>query len=310
MSLNIIVFTLIIFIIKVCAWPPFPGKTTGDNVVHDPAMIRKGNEYYIFSTHNNIEIRTSTDRVKFKKIGSAIPWVGSNDVWAPDVSFHNSEYWLLYATSKFGTQDSCIYLATSSTMLPGTWKDKGKVICSKKGDEYNAIDPNIIKDISGNLWLTFGSWYGGIYIVGIDKNVKTKDTPKLIARRPDGGNPLEGPNIYVHNKKYYLFMSTGNCCVDSKGIVGNPHEPYHITVCRSNLITGPYLDASGKSCTQGGRLEFLTGQKGIWGVGGQGVLKDDKDIVYYHYYDSNDKYVSKLGINYITWDKNDWPIAY
>lgn len=99
---NILVIILNIFIAKIQAWPPLPGKTVGDIFVHDPSMIKKGNEY-----------------------------------------------WLYYSTSTFGTQNSCIYMATSKNLI--SWSNKGKIICSRKGSEYNAIDPNIVKDLNGEL---------------------------------------------------------------------------------------------------------------------------------------------------------------
>lgn len=32
----------------------------------------------------------------------------------------------------------------------------------------NAIDPTVLFDASGNLWMTYGSWSGGIYILQLD----------------------------------------------------------------------------------------------------------------------------------------------
>ncbi|RCH78784.1 hypothetical protein CU098_005661 [Rhizopus stolonifer] len=302
-----------LFVVKsYAAWPPLPGPVKGDILVHDPAMIKKGNTYYVFGTHNDVAIAKSTDRVNFKSAGSAVPYMGSTDVWAPDISQHGSQYWLYYSTSTFGSQESCISMAVSNTLEAGSFVNKGKVICSKKGDPYNAIDPNYIQDASGKHWLSFGSFYGGIYIVQLDSTGKVPSgaKPTLIARRssPDA---MEGPFIYLHNNKYYLFTSRGNCCVTSSNVRQKSSEPYHISACRASKITGPYVDAGGKACTNGGGLEILKGQSGIWGVGGQGIFRDgDKDVLYYHYYDSKDNYSAKLGINYLSWDKNDWPIAY
>ncbi|KAI9282366.1 glycosyl hydrolase [Sporodiniella umbellata] len=294
------------------AWPPRPGVVKGDILVHDPAMIKRGNTYYLFGTHDSVSIKKSTDRINFKNSGSATPWMGSKDVWAPDVSQHGNQYLLYYSTSTFGTQESCIYMATSNTLESGSFTDKGKVICSTAGSAYNAIDPNLVKGFDGNLYLSFGSFYGGLYVVQLDATGKvlTTKNPKLIARRssPDA---MEGPFIYTKNNYYYLFMSWGNCCVTSSNLSSKNNEPYHIKVCKSKSIYGPYVDAAGTSCTNGGGLEILKGQSGIWGVGGQGILKDrDGDVLYYHYYDSKDNYNAKLGVNLLTWDKNGWPIAY
>lgn len=68
--------------------------------------------------------------------------------------------------------------------MPGTWTDLGEVISSVTGDVFNAskyhrrqclvwlitkyvpVDPNIIDDSVG-LQLTFGSYWDGIYQVGL-----------------------------------------------------------------------------------------------------------------------------------------------
>jgi arabinan endo-1,5-alpha-L-arabinosidase len=70
--------------------------------------------------------------------GSSIDNPGRKDPWAPDVHLVGDEYFLYYAVSTFGSQVSAIGLATSSTMEPGTWTDKGGVgVASKKGQAYN-----------------------------------------------------------------------------------------------------------------------------------------------------------------------------
>lgn len=61
-----------------------------------------------------------------------------------DISLVDGTYILYYSTSTFGTQKSAIWLATSSTGLPGSWTDKGKVLESKEGDPYNAIDAQCV----------------------------------------------------------------------------------------------------------------------------------------------------------------------
>src|SRR5258708_6724112 len=113
---------------------PNPGTVTGDVRVHDPSMIRAANgTYYLFSTHNGIEIRSSADRVAFTLAGSVLPsgatWASAygniHDPWAPDVSYHNGTYWLYYSVSSFGSNHSAIGLATRPTAAPGRWRDQG-----------------------------------------------------------------------------------------------------------------------------------------------------------------------------------------
>ena len=40
--------------------------------------------------------------------------------------------------------------------------DQGKIISSDKGDDWNAIDPNVVLDEQQQPWLSFGSFWGGI----------------------------------------------------------------------------------------------------------------------------------------------------
>lgn len=71
---------------------------------------------------------------------------------APDVQLVGSTYYMYYAISTFGTQNSAIGVATSPTMEVGSWTDLGATgIASSTGKDYNAIDPNLIK--VGNNYL-------------------------------------------------------------------------------------------------------------------------------------------------------------
>ncbi|HET8841133.1 MAG TPA: RICIN domain-containing protein, partial [Ktedonobacteraceae bacterium] len=131
-----------------------PGSISGTTSIHDPSLVRTANgTYYAFSTTlsgTGLQMRSSTDRIHFTDAGrvfTTIPsWTnsyngGNGSLWAPDVSFHNGKYWLYYAASSFGSQNSAIGLATSTTAAPGSWSDQGVVYTSSAGGDYNAIDP-------------------------------------------------------------------------------------------------------------------------------------------------------------------------
>ncbi len=125
-----------------------PGPCTGACWAHDPTVIQRSSDgkYFKFNTGTGIEIATSNSLAGPWTLqgfvlpnGSSIDNPGRKDPWAPDVHLVGDQYLLYYAVSTFGSQVSAIGLATSSTMEPGTWIDKGGVgVASKKGQAYNA----------------------------------------------------------------------------------------------------------------------------------------------------------------------------
>ena len=67
---------------------------------------------------------------------------------------------------------SAIGLATNPTLDPDDpayhWADHGFVVRTQDGDGYNAIDPSVLHDSDGSLWLTFGSYWTGIKLTPLD----------------------------------------------------------------------------------------------------------------------------------------------
>lgn len=294
-----------------------PGTVNGNITVHDPAMV-KGTDgvYYLFSTGTGIPIRTSTDRTTFTYAGTVLPsgatWASAytsdvTAIWAPDVSYHNGTYYLYYAVSSFGSNHSAIGLATSTTAKPGSWTDKGVVYTSNTSKDYNAIDPNLSVDASGNWWLSWGSFWSGIKMIQIDpstgKQVSSNTTRYSVAQRssPDA---MEAPFVFKHGSYYYMFVSWDYCCQGTS-------STYRIMVGRSSSITGTYYDKSGVSMASGGGTEILSTHGTIIGPGGQSVMSDsDNDLLVYHYYDGSDSGTAKLGINFLGWDSSGWPYVW
>src|ERR1700733_3366560 len=160
---------------------------TGDtSPVHDPSIIRQGSRYYVFSTDapnqgGFIPIRCSTDLIAWTACGyifAALPsWISTavpqaTNIWAPDVSYFSGTYHVYYAVSSFGSNVSAIGLATNAT-LDSTdpnynWVDQGLILQSSPSDDFNAIDPNILVDAGGPVWLSYGSFWSGIFQQQID----------------------------------------------------------------------------------------------------------------------------------------------
>ncbi len=111
--------------------------------------------------------------------------------WAPDISFFNGTYHLYYAVSRFGQNRSAIGLATSKSLDPQSpdygWNDQGMVIETHQGDNWNAIDPNLVLDENGDPWLAAGSFWTGIKMRRLDRETGkvSESDPNCIRWRRD-----------------------------------------------------------------------------------------------------------------------------
>jgi arabinan endo-1,5-alpha-L-arabinosidase len=301
---------------------------------HDPSIIKEGKTWYVFATGKapdggQLAVRCSDDLEHWKfcsQVFDVMPeWIherspGTKDLWAPDISYIDGEYRLYYAYSLFGKNTSGIALAVNRTLDPSSpdykWEDKGLVLDSKAGDNFNAIDPNFVLDGKGGAWLAFGSFWDGIKMRRLDKDGKlsrTDTTLYSLARRANPANPdpappglpsnwqaVEAPFIVRHDGYFYLFTSWDLCCRGTK-------STYRTMVGRSRKVTGPYADASGKPLTEGGGTEVLTANSRWLGPGGESILTSSKgkDLIVFHAYDATTGKPS-MQLSTIDWS-GGWP---
>lgn len=305
-------------------------RMTGDIApVHDPAIIKQGDTYYVFSTSRprdeagQIPVRTSKDLISWTRAGAVFAqmpdWAKreipkANGIWAPDISFANGEFRLYYAVSTFGSNRSAIGLATSPTLDPSApnyrWTDKGQVLASTVANDFNAIDPAAFIDRDGQAWLAFGSFWTGIKMVRLDPatGLRAVDDQKIysLARRP-APDAIEAAFLIDHGGYYYLFASFDFCC---RGV----DSTYYTVVGRSKAVTGPYLDYDGKPMMEGYGQILLHGKldpTGRWrGPGHSAILKDgDRLLIAYHAYDAQHGGIPTLRINPLGWTADGWPVA-
>lgn len=294
---------------------PNPGYVTGSTGTHDPSICRdSAGKYFLFSTAVGISIKTSTDRTAWTDVGTVwasgqATWTdsytgvsgGNGNLWAPDCTYKSGTFYLYYAASSFGSRNSAIFFAKSTTGLPGSWTHQGLVISTTTSNDYNAIDPNLIIDGS-NWWLSFGSYWTGIKLVqlGSSTGKPSSSTIYSIAKRSGSSTAIEAPIIVKNGSYYYLFTSWDTCCAGTS-------STYNIRVGRATSITGPYVDQAGVALTSGGGTLILSSHDSIVGPGGQSVFKDtDAWVIDYHYYTSSGSW---LGINLLDFSSG-WPVVY
>ncbi|TAH69997.1 MAG: arabinan endo-1,5-alpha-L-arabinosidase, partial [Anaerolineaceae bacterium] len=204
----------------------------------------------------------------------------SGNLWAPDIIYNDvMGKYCMYLSINGNDFNSAIVLLTADEM-EGTYEYIGPVVYSgfntdthpvEKTDVYkvlgekadlrryqstkntklNAIDPVVLYDEEGNMWMSFGSWFGGIYILRLDPNTGLRDYSYTYITEPNvsdqyygykigGGNGVSGEGPYIHKfgDYYYLFLSYGGLAQEGG---------YQMRVFRSEDITGPYVDELGQS---------------------------------------------------------------
>lgn len=215
----------------------------------------------------------------------------SGNLWAPDVIWNpDMNKWCMYMSVNGDRWYTSVVLLTADS-LNGDWTRVGPVVYSgfttkeeaEKTDLFqvigdsegrdsvperylrnrngnhtygmNAIDPCVLYDDGGTLWMTYGSWFGGIYMLKLDENTGLRDytqTYETTENESDayqgimlaGGNHCSGEASYIQkiNDKYYLFMSYGGL---------EARNGYNMRIFFSNNITGPYKDLAGNDARKG-----------------------------------------------------------
>lgn len=284
-------------------WP-----LTGDLWVHDPAIIKENGVYYVFETGVGIPYKRSYDGLNWTNSGKVFQtyprWANWNvpnhedNIWAPDVKYYNGTYYLFYSVSTFGSNNSAIGLATCTSLASGNWTDQGMVIRSTTANNYNCIDPNMVVDQSGRVWLAFGSFWGGLKMVELNPATMSPLSVNVRSLATRDSTAIEAPFIFYRNGYYYLFASIDSCC---KGA----DSTYKIIYGRSASVTGPYLDKNGVNMMNGGGTLFDAGN-GRWvGPGGQSILGDS--VICHHAYDAWNNGNPTMMIKTMAWDSQGWP---
>ncbi len=229
---------------------------------HDPSIV-KGDDgrWYVFSTDASagdvhkcgVQVRVSDDLIHWDYLGTAfedyettcgeaIAAAGlkpaeHQGLWAPEAIRVGNQWRLYYSASTFGSTRSAIGMAVSDS-ITGPWEDRGIVIRSDANavSKPNAIDPCLFTDPSGKQYMTWGSFFGGIWLTALDEEGFAEGDPVRIA----GFRGCRAEGSYLvwlpETQYYYLFLSYGSLS-----------EDYNIRVGRSRTVEGPYLDANGRN---------------------------------------------------------------
>lgn len=139
-------------------------------------------------------------------------------------------------------------LVTGEEEIPERYVTNG-VDNHKWGDMYpNCIDPCVFYDDDGNLWMSYGSWSGGIFMLALDEETGLRDytvsyetdihSDAYFGKKIAGGMYVSGEASYIEKigDYYYLFISYGGL---------EAARGYNVRVYRSKTPDGGYVDALG-----------------------------------------------------------------
>lgn len=218
--------------------------------------------------------------------------------WAPDVIYNKTmKKWCMYMSLNGDNWCSTIVCFISDD-LEGPWIYQGPVVCSGFSGRYahngfaasgdwkntdlaiatgctslpqqyntdewspygpNCIDPCVFYDDDDNLWMSYGSWFAGIFMIKLDKENGLRDytytypyqvkgvtttagaadanatSDPYFGKKIAGGWGVSGEASYIQKvgKYYYLFISYGGLTAAGG---------YQIRVFRSEKPDGPYKD--------------------------------------------------------------------
>ena len=145
--------------------------------------------------------------------------------------------------------------------LPDRYKMKDEG-AGNWGERYpNNIDPCVFYDEEGKLWMSYGSWSGGIWMLELDEETGLRDydveyelkgkdngitVDPYFGKKIAGGYYVSGEASYIEHigDYYFLFMTYGG--LSDGGVAGDYNNGgYQMRVFRSDKPDGPYKDMDG-----------------------------------------------------------------
>lgn len=215
----------------------------------DPAITRKGNDYYMvcssFAMFPGVPIFHSKDLVNWKQIGHVLDRTSQLDVhdtgisagvYAPGITYnaYNDTFYMI--TTAFAGGSGNIVVKTKDPVKG--WSDPIKL-------GFNGIDPSIFFDDNGKAYVVHNDapdkgkeLYNGhrvikIWEYDIENDKVVPGTDRIIV---DGGVDLskkpiwiEAPHIYKKNGRYFLMCAeggTGGWHSEVIFVSDNPKGPY------------------------------------------------------------------------------------
>lgn len=281
---------------------------------------------------------------------------GGIHVWAPDVIYNKAQglYYMYFCTSSTWNASNLCYAVSEQAQGPYTWKGTllysgftsktlaATDVLSYVSEDYaaghyltpsdtynyllcpNALDPSVFYDKDGKMWMVYGSWSGGIFLLEIDEKTgqvihpqadPENDVDPYFGKRLLGGGhkSIEAPYIVYDRDSdyYYLFVSYGSLVREGG---------YQIRVFRSETADGEYTDMNGAQPVPGidhspyglklsGNYRLPSLSAAYMATGHNSALTDEdgrKYIVYHTRFENGQEYHEPRVHQYLL-NEEGWP---
>ena len=324
--------------------------------------VKKGGQEVDFPQFNAMEWSARTDA------GYNI----DGNLWAPDVIWNPTmQKWCMYLSINGDAWHSSIVLLTA-TNITGPYTYQGPVvICgfqdsghSYKGTDLelvlgtqsslpsryavgnnwgrrwpHTIDPAAFYDADGRLWLVYGSWSGGIWMLELDEETGLRDydvtypstngssdgvtSDPYFGKKIGGGYYVSGEGPYIERigQYYFLFVSYGGFAPDGGSEMRvfrseNPDGPYKDAYNHSAIFTGYALNYGAGSDNRGEKLMGAYNQWGFQTVGecAQGhnsviAAPDGRTYLIYHTKFNDGTVGHQVRVHQLFLNKQGWVVA-
>ena len=231
-----------------------------------------------------------------------------------------------------GTQSSLPERYNMKTSGSGNWGERWP----------NNIDPCVFYDEEGKLWMSYGSWSGGIWMLELDEKTGLRDydvnyeltgsgngitVDPYFGKKIAGGYYVSGEASYIEyiGGYYFLFVTYGG--LEATG-------GYQMRVFRSEKPDGPYLDVRNTSAifqsyklnygstSNDNRGENIFGAYGDWGNQVKGnwsersqghnsiiAAEDGRTYLVYHTRFQNRGEIHEVRVHQVFQNEDGWLVA-
>jgi alpha-N-arabinofuranosidase len=270
----------------------------------DPSAVRVGDWFYFvnssFEFFPGVPIYRSRDLVHWQALGhvltrpSQLPLATaypSGGIFAPTIRYHAGTFYMITTNVTGG---GTFYVTAKDPA--GPWSEP-IWIPGKDG-----IDPSLLFDDDGKVYLTSTGSSPGIYAAQIDVATGKFLTEPRVVWKGTGGRYPEGPHLYKIAGRYYLMISEGGTEYGHMVTIARAASPFGpFEVCPRNPILTHRNTPLDQPIQATGHADLVQDGEGNWWMVFLGIRPQGG---YYWHHLGRETFLAP-----VRWDAQGWPVV-